>query len=840
MSYRRDDRRGGSGPAGPRSGETLTTNMFRLTPCEEGNGIYKHVVIFDPSDCPPRVRAAALHSFDRIGGKDFILRGDVLIMREQLEDASYVFKTTSGKHEVNVTIKMGTRVDYSSGGNQASTINEVLALNSICLKRTLKMFPGVVEMGRSFVDLNHSKNEVGGLRLHNGFGISATWRDGGAYAEIDLSTRLISGRTVWDLLRDGTPEQDFEDTGIMTRYNNMLYRFRAFDRSQTPLSKFTKKCKNSDGTVVEKQISYEEYTCTTYGLGRIRDADRMPMIIATFKGDRKADGTREEREVRLIPALCFVVGYTKQQETDMRLRRDVSKATKMNGNSRQDELRRLVTQFNSVCPATCAKGHAMSNIQIANINPEGHECNACGDARNVLFCCKKCGYWLCERCAQDKVSRGGFKAQIDPKMVEVKSTVMDTPMVSTGSDKGNGMPGGRVMGDPGSWDRFHDYRLITPLELDNWILFYERRADRAVDSFLRSLNDVCRKMNMRVGKPFEVKLGSARNEREYEDVLLQQREWPKLCVVILGGQDKQSYEKAKKVFSKFEVVSQVVTDKKASGGLSFVTKIAIQIAAKLGHAPWRVPFDSFPGKAGEDVMFVGMDSTSAPGNSRIFAMVSTVDGTHCENYWNQSKKVREGEAGAIIKEMMFEALEAHKVRNDGKYPAHVIVYRNGVSDAEMRNIEAPRVGEYAQIMAAFEDRGINPFIDYILVIRTGTLRLFSSGRNPAPGTVVDDIITANAHDPTLGAPRSDFYMVSQRANEGCVRPTHYRVIVNSSFLGKKELEEITYKLAHLYYNWTGTVAVPAPVLLAQKLTKMISEHNMDVTPDGLKEFTYYI
>lgn len=836
MSYSRDrdGYRGGGG-----GGELLTTNMFRLTPCTEGSGIYKHVVVFDPPDLPPRVRAAALHSYDKIGGKDFVLRGDVLIMREKLEEASYEFKTSSGKYNMYVTIKMGTRVDYKDGETQASTINEVLALNSICLKRTLKMFPGVVEMGRSFVDLNTSKNSVQDLNLHNGFGISATWRDGGAYAEIDLSTRIISSDTVWDIIRRsrGTPEADLEGTGIMTKYNNMLYRFKGIDRTQTPLTKFTKRTRGADGNPEERQVSYEEYTCKTYGLPPIRDADRQPMIMATFRGDRKADGTREEREVRLIPSLCYVVGYTRSQESNMKLRRDVSRETKLNSRQRQDKLRDLVDKFNKVCPATCAKGHAMVDINASHISPESHVCAVCG-SHKVLYACKKCGYWLCEQCAKEKVARGGFKATIEPRMVEVRSNVIPQPVVSTGGGKTSNI---RVEGEPGTWDRFHGYSLSTSLDITNWLIFYESRADRSIDPFLDALGKISGKMNIRFARPKIVRVDNGRNcNRDIERELLALRDYPQLCVFILAGQDKATYDKAKQTFLRFNVVSQMVTAPKASGGFSFVTKIVIQIAAKLGHAPWRVPFNTFPGSSGADVMFVGMDAANGPRGSRVMAMISTVDGTRCERYWNTSRKFNENEAGAIVKEMMLEAIEAHRMNNNGNYPKHVIIYRNGVSDAEIRNIEAPRTGEYAQIAAAFEDLKINPFVDYILVIRTGSLRLFSSGRNPAPGTVVDNIITANAHDPTLGAPRSDFYMVSQKTNEGCVRPTHYRIIVNSSFLTKADLEEVTYKLAHLYYNWTGTVAVPAPVLLAQKLTRMIVEHNMDVTPDGLKEFTYYI
>lgn len=36
---------------------------------------------------------------------------------------------------------------------------------------------------------------------------------------------------------------------------------------------------------------------------------------------------------------------------------------------------------------------------------------------------------------------------------------------------------------------------------------------------------------------------------------------------------------------------------------------------------------------------------------------------------------------------------------------------------------------------------------------------------------------------------------------GCVSPTHYNVVYDSSGLKPDHLQRLTYKLCHLYYNW---------------------------------------
>lgn len=47
--------------------------------------------------------------------------------------------------------------------------------------------------------------------------------------------------------------------------------------------------------------------------------------------------------------------------------------------------------------------------------------------------------------------------------------------------------------------------------------------------------------------------------------------------------------------------------------------------------------------------------------------------------------------------------------------------------------------------------------------------------------------------------------------QGTVNPTHYIVLKNGCNLSVENVQRLSYKLCHLYYNWCGTVKVPAPV-----------------------------
>jgi hypothetical protein len=46
--------------------------------------------------------------------------------------------------------------------------------------------------------------------------------------------------------------------------------------------------------------------------------------------------------------------------------------------------------------------------------------------------------------------------------------------------------------------------------------------------------------------------------------------------------------------------------------------------------------------------------------------------------------------------------------------------------------------------------------------------------------------------------------------QGTVTPTHYVVIHDTTDMKTDHVQQLTYKLCHLLYNWPGTIRVPAP------------------------------
>lgn len=78
--------------------------------------------------------------------------------------------------------------------------------------------------------------------------------------------------------------------------------------------------------------------------------------------------------------------------------------------------------------------------------------------------------------------------------------------------------------------------------------------------------------------------------------------------------------------------------------------------------------------------------------------------------------------------------------------------------------------------------------------------------------------------------RYDFYLVPQCVRQGTVTPVSYNVIYDDSGLKPDHMQRLAYKMCHLYYNWQGTVRVPAPCQYAHKLAFLVGQ-SLHKTPD---------
>ena len=122
----------------------------------------------------------------------------------------------------------------------------------------------------------------------------------------------------------------------------------------------------------------------------------------------------------------------------------------------------------------------------------------------------------------------------------------------------------------------------------------------------------------------------------------------------------------------------------------------------------------------------------------------------------------------------------------------------------------------------------------MIVIRKRTIiRMMTSSpkgyENPPAGCVMDNTITK----------KNDFFLVPMNTNLGTVTPTHY-VVVESGSLEPHLIQKVAYALSHMYFNWAGTVKIPAPCQYARKLGELTSSH-LHASPSAtLNETLFYL
>lgn len=95
--------------------------------------------------------------------------------------------------------------------------------------------------------------------------------------------------------------------------------------------------------------------------------------------------------------------------------------------------------------------------------------------------------------------------------------------------------------------------------------------------------------------------------------------------------------------------------------------------------------------------------------------------------------------------------------------------------------------------------------------------------NPPPGTLISDTVTDGDRD---------FYIVSQKTDKGIATPTHYYVLENdlansndpsSNKQVMMAIQHLCYKQCYMYFNWLGSIKVPAPVQYAHKLSNLVGD-----------------
>lgn len=307
-----------------------------------------------------------------------------------------------------------------------------------------------------------------------------------------------------------------------------------------------------------------------------------------------------------------------------------------------------------------------------------------------------------------------------------------------------------------------------------------------------------------------------------------------MCVVSNNNSDRYSAIK-KKLSIERSIPSQLMTERVVAprnprGLLSVATKVIIQMNTKLGNAPWKVKVPL------GGLMTIGFDVChDTRDRSRSFgAFVASMDQQKSDVYYSCAMAHRNGEElSNSFGQMTLKAVECYQNVHGGELPSKIMIYRDGVGEGQFQFVvdhELKQVRE--QLESVYQRHGKELRMAFIVVTKRINTRIFNGDQNPPPGTVVDDVITMPE--------RYDFYLVSQHVNQGTATPTNYNVIYDNLGLSADRIQILTHKLCHLYYNWTGTVRVPAVCQYAHKLSLLVGQYFHDVPSAQLSQKLYFL
>eukprot|EP00112_Aurelia_sp_Birch-Aquarium-sp1_P026327 Seg928.2 transcript_id=Seg928.2/GoldUCD/mRNA.D3Y31 product="Piwi-like protein 2" protein_id=Seg928.2/GoldUCD/D3Y31 len=328
--------------------------------------------------------------------------------------------------------------------------------------------------------------------------------------------------------------------------------------------------------------------------------------------------------------------------------------------------------------------------------------------------------------------------------------------------------------------------VISAVNLRNWLVVFTKRDESKALEFCNTMFKCAPQMGIQVAQPTHVQLRDDRTETYLKSIRDHLNPNVQVVVTIFPSSRDDRYAAVKKLCC---IESPVPSQR--------------------------------------SVMVVGIDvyHDAGKGGKSIAGLVASTNKQFTRWYSRVCKQQPGQELIDSLKVSFADALKKyHEINHD--LPERIIVYRDGVGDGQLHIVANYEVQQLSESFALFES--YKPKLAVIVVQKRINMRIFAANGNgggqrkldnPPPGTVLDHTITRKDW--------FDFFLISQHVRQGTVTPTHYVVVHDESGLKADHLQRLSYKLTHLYYNWPGTVRVPAPCQYAHKLAYLVgcSLHN---------------
>ncbi|XP_001603582.2 piwi-like protein Ago3 [Nasonia vitripennis] len=526
----------------------------------------------------------------------------------------------------------------------------------------------------------------------------------------------------------------------------------------------------------DEEISLFDYYKHHYNI-TIQDL-KQPLLVHRSK-EKKTTGETVEKVSLLIPELCFLAGITDSIRSDFRITKDLSQVTKVSPEQRRQVIRKFIQQVN---------GNEVTKKLLAD-----------------------------------------WGLEIDNDTLDLTGRVLDPEELVFGNDYKTKSPNA-------DWGKVAtNSKVLRTPNMPDWAVLCTQKNQRNCNDFVETLKGVCQKVNIRIGDPRLIFLKDDSTETYVSELRKVVKNRLNMVVIIFPALRQDKYSAVKKICCvETPVPSQVIISRtiaKPEKLKSVTEKIALQINCKLGGALWALknPFTNAM-VCGIDVFHAGVGQGS---KGSVAAFIASLDKMLTSWHSRVCLQAPHQELVDLLSQCLVSAINVYREKN-GQYPDRIFIYRDGVGDGQLETVKNYEVRQFLNTCARL-DPAYKPKLSVIIVQKRVNTRIFEKKRqlgNPPPGTVVDSTITRRF--------LYDFYLVPQLVRQGTVTPTHYIVLHDGGDVKTDHMQRFTYKLCHLYYNWPGTIRVPAPCQYAHKLAYLVGQSIKSEPSHELNNLLYYL
>ncbi|TWW60784.1 Piwi-like protein 2 [Takifugu flavidus] len=643
-----------------------------------------------------------------------------------------------------------------------------LPFYNVVLRRVMKII-GLKLVGRNHYD-PESAIIIGKHRLQvwPGYSTCIKHTDGGLYMCVDVSHKVLRNDSVMDIMNTlyHQSKENFQEECTKELVGSIVitrYNNRTYRVDDI---KWNQSPKDTFTLMDGTKTTFVEYYSKNYGI-TIKEVDQ-PLLLHWPKERSKPGGKQiSSGEILLVPELSFMTGIPDKMRKDFKAMKDLNMHISVTPEQHTHSVKQLLKNISTNPESVKQLGQWGLEIGSQILMVSVRYCCVRLQLSSVLCTCLQ----VCRCSASFYISSIGFLF----------------------------------------------CRFKIPLSI--WAIFYPRRCAEQTEELVTTLKKVAGPIGVHMEKPMWVELRDDHTDTYVKSIQSHLNSQPniQLVVCIIMGNRDDLYSAIKKICCvKNPIPSQAINVRTISQQAklkSIAQKILLQVNSKLGGELWTV------GIPLKNLMVVGVDvhhDTSKRHHS-VMGFVATVNGTLTRWYSRVMFQTPNEELIHGFRICFVAALQKYYEVNHN-LPDKIVVYRDGVSEGQLSLVEQFEIPQLIKCFNNFPNYA--PKLVFIVVQKRIATTLYSCAANnfgiPPPGTILDHTLTQRKW--------VDFYLMSHHIRQGHGVPTHYISLYNTTNLTPDHLQRLTFKMCHLYWNWPGTIPVPAPCKYAHKLAYLSGQY----------------